>query len=203
MSELVRLSIRLDPSLKQALIDHSTTTGIPISRLVSSAVAQYLQNPLEDPASPSALTELTQRVETLEQLVQTLLASSPQPTAQPTPAAPSESESGDPNLWDPVQASFEDWVFQIWMKIATQLQGSEDCWGQSVPVEEIHQLAFYTMRPRRFTDRLVTAEAPGLTLITDENSVDCRPVALTYYWELPSLEPSSQDPSSKNHHQEI
>lgn len=214
MSKTVRLSIRLDPTLKQTLTEQSEATGIPVSRLVIQAIETYLAQ-MSNSASTQDIAKITEletalqalqhRVYDLESWVQaspsaasSLPSTSPQRDpdfaliqAQAHPpgstSEPTTDSSAHPHLWDPLQASFEDWVFQSWMDLATQQTGSEDCWGHIIPVEVLHQHSFYSMRLPRFVDRLMAAEVPELQLISDPPGISCRPTAITYHWDNQSL----------------
>lgn len=188
MAETARITITIPIALKQALVERAQLTGQTQTQLVVQGIEVLLAS-----GQPATLQALQGRVEHLEWQMQALLSSGAPPTPlsqvvpapDPIPEEPSPpSETPDPRLWDPVEYSFDDWLFQIWHTLSMDLTGQSWPWGHSIPVERLHQLAFYEMRYRRFIDRLLTSEAPGLRLLPDETSQlglgDCQPGALTF-----------------------
>jgi predicted DNA-binding protein len=190
MSPNARLSIRLDPELKQRLVAYSQATGIRISQVVAQALEVHLSNGVADP-----LEQLRQRVEKLEIQIQAL---QPQPSGLPsaTPQAFNGEESPllqtepDP-IWDPLESSFEDWVYQTWQRLASAQASEGEIWGYPIPVEALHETGFVGMRFRLFIDRLLQAETPGLQLLPDETSRlglgDCRPGEVTFTMDPASI----------------
>ncbi len=236
MAKAERLTIRLDPDLKQALVNRSEQTGQSISHLVAQAVKAYLESSNQDATDLHAtLTDLIVRVEHLEEQMQypdrspayseapptahsttrpmgeddlTWMPRRPADLPEPdysllTPSASSKRSetdmgSADPNLWDPLRASFEDWLFRIWSQLATDQftndpqdrLGLGHNWGCPIPIDQVHELGFYDMRLQRFQDRLIAAEIPGLGLMVDTNTVileddlltsGCDPKLLTFF----------------------
>lgn len=194
MTDTARITITLPLALKQALVERAQRTGQSQTQVVIQALERLLA--AEDPPT---LDTLAARIEQLESQMRSLMESgaSPSgsvPTAPPPPqtsasAATSGSTSvptqpTDPNLWDPVEHSFDDWLFQIWRRTAVDQTGHPLPWGHPLSVEQIHRVAFYELRYRRFIDRLLASEAPGLHLLPDETSQlglgDCRPGAITF-----------------------
>ncbi len=187
MAETARITLTIPIALKQALTERAQLTGQTQTQLVIQGIEALLSL-----GEPPTLQTLQARVEQLEGQMQSLLSSGSPPTPMPqavadpdpVPAEPSPLETPNPHLWDPVEYSFDDWLFQIWRSISRDQTGQTWPWGHSIPVERLHQLAFYEMRFRRFIDRLLASEAPGLQLFPDETSQlglgDCRPGAITF-----------------------
>ncbi len=206
MADMARITITLPLPLKQALAERAQRTGQSQTQVVVQALEGLLAA-----AEPPSLESLTARIEHLESQMRVLMESrvnptgpAPTPFPQPStaPEIPDPVPPADPNLWDPVEHSFDDWLFQIWQRTSIDRTGHPLPWGHPVSVEVIHQLAFYELRYRRFIDRLLTSEAPGLHLLPDETSQlglgDCRPGAITFDECEPELE-SSADPDHNGH----
>lgn len=215
MSPNARLSIRLDPELKDRLVAYSQATGIRISQVVAQALEVHLAQTATDP-----LEQLRHRVEHLEIQMQSLQQQSsvlssapPQPINQDESPAPQAEP--DP-IWDPLESSFEDWVYQTWQRLASAQAPEAEIWGYPITVEALHETGFAGMRFRLFIDRLLEAETPGLQLFPDQTSQlglgDCRPGAVTFttdpttfseqdardrLGDFPSLEPGSSENGSE------
>lgn len=198
MADTARITITLPLPLKHALAKRAQQTGSSQSQLVIQAIEGLLST-----EAPTLLS-LQARVEQLEVQMGSLLSSAqqavipgsaavvehplpPRVDLNPKPVLLPSMETeppGDPNLWDPVEYSFDDWLFQIWRRVSTDQTGLPLPWGHSLAVETVHQMAFYELRFRRFIDRLLASEAPGLLLFPDETSAlglgDCRPGAFTF-----------------------
>ncbi|NJK63154.1 MAG: hypothetical protein HC921_11160 [Synechococcaceae cyanobacterium SM2_3_1] len=198
MSPNARLSIRLDPELKARLVAYAQATGIRISQVVAQALQAHLANAAADP-----LEQLRQRVEKLETQMQALQQ---HPSALPpsTPQAISRAEEAappaDPDpIWDPLESSFEDWVYQTWQRLASAQASAAEIWGYPITVEALHETGFVGMRFRLFIDRLLEAETPGLLLLPDQTSRlglgDCRPGEVTFTTDPTAfLEQGERDP---------
>ncbi len=182
MSPNARLSIRLDPELKERLVAYSQATGIRISQVVAQALEVHLA-----PAAADPLEQLRQRVENLEIQMQILQQQPPVFPAPPQAINRDESPTprADPDpIWDPLESSFEDWVYQTWQRLASAQASQGEIWGYPITVEALHETGFMGMRFRLFIDRLLEAETPGLQLLPDETSRlslgDCRPGEVTF-----------------------
>jgi hypothetical protein len=186
-----RLTVRLTPALKQALVARSQASGINLSRLVTEAIASFLADD-SDPAEALAATvkDLVLRVERLEQSINSTDRSHPIELlpAFATPAGTSEPEPqppDDPALWNPLNSSYDDWLFETWAKLAADAAHGSPVWGTPIPILQIHALGFYTMRQQRFMDRLLESEAAGLDLLIDHATYtgveNCNPQMLTFF----------------------
>ncbi|MDX2272769.1 MAG: CopG family transcriptional regulator [Cyanobacteriota bacterium] len=191
-----RFSIRLSEDLKQALIARAEQTGVSLNRLITDVLADYLTQPPLEP-TPPIWHDLLRRVEQLEAHWQSGLKQGILPPEIPS-AAPSDPSPSyrDPHLWDPVETSFEDWLWRTWHELASPdppSEGAPPPWGKPISIQEIHRLGFHTMRPQRFLDRLVEVEPElaGLQLMVGESANlglgDCQPQFLSFWEGIPML----------------
>jgi hypothetical protein len=202
MTDSVRFSMRIPLDLKEKLQAQAQTRGIPLNQLILQALHSYLASGFSTGTESEVLNKLEFRVSQLETQMQNILKSHPLSSVLSAPHSPTPDlpNSLKPEGWDPVQCSFEDWLFQIWSKLAKQDTDRAESdptivWGHPVTVERIHDTGFWSMHLRRFIDRLIesAAETEGLCLFADEASrlelVDCRPGSLTF------LQPTEVDPN--------
>lgn len=203
MTDSVRFSMRIPLDLKEKLHAQAQGRGIPLNQLILQALHTFVSGSSLGQES-EALSKLDFRVSQLEAQMQEILRvrhGQILPVGDPHTPNPSDPNPLIQDGWDPVQCSFEDWLLQVWSKLARQDRGHTESdlsmlWGHPVTVERIHEMGFRSMHLRRFIDRLIEAavETQELCLFPDEASklelVDCRPGAITF------LDPTEVHPSS-------